>query len=485
MRKNLSTIESVLCLLCFLWFGVFLAYQPINAEMATQTTTKKSARPNILFLFSDDQRADTIHAWGNPNISTPNLDRLSREGMSFTQAYCMGSNNGAVCVPSRAMLMTGKTLFRISEKMEDQTTWPQHFGQNGYSTFGVGKWHNQAPSFAKSFVEGKAVFFGGMSDPYSMLVQDLDASRQLGNKRASQKHATELFADSAIEFLQRQKGETPFALYVAFTLPHDPRTAPKEFRARYDAAKLPLPKNFLPQHPFNNGELVVRDEKLAAWPRTPEVVREHLADYYACITYLDFQLGRILDALKTTGQYDNTIIVFAGDHGLAIGSHGLFGKQNLYEHSMNTPLIVAGPGVPKNKRSVAFTYLLDLFPTLCDLAGLKTPDGVEGLSLAPVMAGKQKTRRAVMFTAYRSFQRAVRDDRWKLIVYPQINKMQLFDLKNDPAEINDLAGNPKFQSQLDKMTSLLRRQQAEAGDTQPLRTEKPQPAEFDFPKVRN
>ncbi len=452
--------------------------------LTAQTRPTKVPRPNILFLFSDDQRADTIRAWGNRNISTPNLDRLSQQGMSFTQTYCMGAQQGAVCVPSRAMLMTGKTLFRISEKMEGQTTWPQHFGQNGYATCGIGKWHNQPPSFVRSFDEGTAIFFGGMSDPYSMPLQDLNSDHQLTNKRNSQKHATELFADAAIEFLQKQNGEKPFALYVAFTLPHDPRTAPGEFRAKYDATKLPLPKNYLPQHPFNNGELAVRDEKLAAWPRTPEIVRDHLADYYACITFLDFQIGRILDALKATGQYENTIIVFASDHGLAIGSHGLFGKQNLYEHSMNTPLIVAGPGVPKNKQSNAFTYLLDLFPTLCDLAGLKTPAEIEGLSLAPVIAGKVKTRRDSIFTAYRTVQRAVRNDRWKLIVYPQINKTQLFDLNNDPAEMNDLAGIPKFKSQLNKMMALLIRKQAEAGDTQPLRVDKPQATEFDFSKVR-
>ena len=427
-----------------------------------QTTAKR--RPNILFLFSDDQRADTIRALGNGRITTPNLDRLVNEGVTFNRAYCMGSQQGAVCVPSRAMLMSGRTLFRISEKLEGQTTWPQVFAQNGYVTFGVGKWHNQPPSFVNTFAEGKAVFFGGMSDPYAMPVQDLDPDRKLVNKRNSETHATQLFADSAIEFLQKQRGDKPFALYVAFTLPHDPRVAPPEYRAMYSPEKLPLPKNFLPEHPFDNGEMKVRDEKLAPWPRTPEIVREHLADYYACVTYLDAQIGRILDALRRTGQYDNTIIVFASDHGLAIGSHGLFGKQNLYEHSMNTPLIIAGPGVPKNRRSDAFAYLLDLFPTLCDLAGLKTPAEVEGLSLAPVIAGQQRSRRETIFTAYRDVQRAVRDDRWKLIVYPQINRRQLFDLKNDPAEMNDLSANPKFSKEVERMSALLKKAQAPFGD---------------------
>lgn len=441
----------------------------------------KAKHPNIIFLLSDDQRADTIHALGNAHITTPNLDQLVSAGTTFTRAYCMGAQQGAVCVPSRAMMLSGKTLFHISEKLANTTTWPQVFAQAGYATYGIGKWHNTPPSFLATFQAGKAIFFGGMNDPYTMPLQDLNAAQQLVNKRTAEKHATELFTDAALEFLQ-QKREQPFALYVAFTLPHDPRTAPKEFRAQYDAAKLPLPKNFLSQHPFDNGEMMVRDEQLASWPRTPETVRAALADYYACVTYLDAQVGRILDALKQTGQYDNTIIVYASDHGLAIGSHGLFGKQNLYEHSMKAPVILAGPGVPENKRSDAFTYLLDLYPTLCDLAGLAVPPGVEGLSLVPVLKGQQKTRRAAIFTAYRDVQRAVRDERWKLIVYPQINQLQLFDLQRDPDELHNLARDGKSARQLATLTTLLQQQQLSLGDAQPLHSPNPLPADFVPPK---
>lgn len=467
-------------LFCLLLFGAATA---VNTGSGAAQSNAGKRSPNILFLFSDDQRTDTIRALGNPHITTPNLDRLVGEGTAFTNAYCMGGLQGAVCVPSRAMMMTGKTLFRIKENLAGETTWPQVFAQNGYATFGIGKWHNTPPSFINTFAAGKAVFFGGMSHPYTMRVQDLGADHKLVNQRQEEKHATESFTDAAIEFLQKQTSARPFALYVAYTLPHDPRLAPKEFRARYDAAKLPLPKNFLPQHPFDNGEMIVRDEQLAPWPRTPEAVREHLADYYACVTYLDFQIGRLFAALKATGQYENTIIVFAGDHGLAIGSHGLFGKQNLYEHSMGAPLIIAGPGAPRNKRSDAFVYLLDLFPTMCDLAGLKTPAEVEGLSLAPVFAGKQKTRRNQIFTAYRDVQRAVRDDRWKLIVYPQINRTQLFDLRNDPDELHDLAADPAQTRRVAALTARLRQQQRQYGDAQPLSVEKPRPSAFTPPRT--
>src|SRR5262249_18710861 len=221
----------------------------------------------------------------------------------------------------------------------------------------------------------------------------------------------------------------------------------------------------------------------APWPRTPEVVRQHLADYYAAITFLDAQVGRILDALRVSGRYDDTLIVFSSDHGLAIGSHGLFGKQNLYDHSMHAPLLFAGPGVPRGKRSDALCYLLDIFPTLGDLAGVKAPEGSEGKSLAPVLSGKQARVRDSLFFAYTKAQRAVRDERWKLIVYPQVNKVQLFDLQADPAERKDLASDEAHAAEVERLTALLRGWQKQLGDVQPLRTDRPQPLEFEFRKV--
>jgi arylsulfatase A-like enzyme/predicted amidohydrolase len=460
--------------------GVVLAAALIALLPAAADAAAKP--PNILFLFSDDQRADTIAALGNQHIHTPNLDRLVRQGTAFTRAYCMGAEQGAVCMPSRAMLMSGRTLFRVSTTLKGQGTWPEAFGKAGYATFMSGKWHNGPESAQRSFAEGKAVFFGGMGNPYQLPVQDFDGGKLTG-KRLSGKHSVELFADSAVEFLKRQTGERPFLCYVAFNAPHDPRLAPASYHERYHADRPPLPSNFLPQHPFNNGDLTGRDERLAPWPRTPEVVRRHLADYYASITFLDAQVGRILDALDKTGQAANTLVVFSSDHGLAIGSHGLFGKQNLYDHSMHAPLILAGPGVPQGRQSGALCYLLDIFPTLGDLAGVRGPEGSEGKSLAPVLAGKKRAIRASIFTAYRNVQRAVRDDRWKLLVYPQVNKVQLFDLGHDPAERRDLSADPAHEVEVKRLLALLRERQKQFGDTQPLRTDRPQPLEFDFRKA--
>lgn len=439
-------------------------------------------QPNVLVLFSDDQRADTIAALGNKHIQTPNLDRLVQQGTTFTRAYCMGAQQGAVCVPSRAMLMTGRTLFHVSTRIE-QPTWPEAFAKAGYTTFMSGKWHNERASAHRAFQEGRNVFFGGMGEPYKLPVEDFKDGAAVGKSRLSGKHSIELFTDSAVDFLKERKGEKPFLCYVAFNAPHDPRVAPKEYHEKYEAARLPLPDNFLPQHPFNNGDLIVRDERLAPWPRTPEIVRQHLADYYASITFVDAQVGRILAALKESGQYDNTLIVFSSDHGLAIGSHGLFGKQSLYDHSMHSPLIMVGPGVAAGKKSDALCYLLDIYPTLGELAGVLGPQGSEGKSLAPVLAGKEKATRDVLFTAYTTVQRAVRDDRWKLLVYPQVHKTQLFDLQNDPSEKKDLAGDPAYAAEVERLLKVLVAEQKKAGDTLPLKAAKPQPLEFDFSKV--
>lgn len=422
------------------------------------------ARPNILVLLSDDQRADTIAAMGNPRISTPNLDRLVRSGTVFTRAYCMGSMQGAVCVPSRAMLLTGRTLFRVRDHLDGQATWPEAFAASGYATFATGKWHNQAGSLLRSFRRGESLFLGGMGDPYTLPLQDITAEHTLTPRKPSGTHSVERFADAAVAFLREQSGRTPFLCYVAFNAPHDPRKAPASYHRRYAGDPPPLPANYLPEHPFDNGELAIRDEKLAPRPRTPEIVRRHLADYYASITFLDAQVGRILDALEASGQASNTMVVFTSDHGLAIGSHGLFGKQNLYEHSMRSPLILGGPGIPRGHRIDALCYLLDIFPTLGDLAGVPPPTGSEGLSLAPVLRGERRSTRDAIFTAYRKVQRAVRDERWKLIVYPAIGRTQLFDLENDPDELHDLAADPGHRDRVERMRGLLLDRQRTLGD---------------------
>ena len=439
-----------------------------------------AVRPNILLLFADDQRADTISAWGNPHVRTPTLDALVGRGTSFRNAYCFGSNSGAVCVPSRAMLMTGKTWFDVPQDLSGATTLPEVLRTAGYQTFATGKWHNGEKSLCRAFPEARSVFLGGMADHTKVPVADVTAGK-VGSKRTAAKFSSEEFADAAIGFLEGHAGPDPFFCYVAFTAPHDPRNPPEKYREMYYEARPPVPTNFLPVHPFDTGMMKgMRDDNLAPYPRTKDVIGDQLCEYYGLVTHLDEQVGRILAALERTGRAKDTVVVYAADSGLAVGSHGLLGKQNLYEHSMKTPLIVAGPGVPAGKSTDAFVYLLDLFPTVCQLAGVAPPAKVAGSSLEPVWAGRQVKVRDSVFLPFSGVMRAVRDDRWKLIVYPPINHRQLFDLRADPNETRDLAADPKAAGEIERLTGLMKTWQAEVGDTEPLSVEKPKAKDISF-----
>jgi len=440
------------------------------------------ARPNILFLFADDQRADTIAAHGNPNIQTPNLDKLVAGGFSFLGNYCFGGNSGAVCIPSRAMLMSGKTWFKVNTTtLDGAKLLPELLGENGYVTFATGKWHNGQPSCRRAFQIAKNVFFGGMADHTKVPVQDLGQDGGWTPVRTAEKFSSEIFADSVIEFLEKHDQKKPFFAYAAFTAPHDPRQPPVEYREMYYRRLPPLPPNFLPQHPFDNGMMKGgRDENLAPWPRTEKVIRDQLAEYYGLITHLDAQIGRILDTLKRKGLADNTIIIYAADNGLALGSHGLLGKQSVYEHSMRVPLIISGPGIPAGKSTRAFTYLLDLFPTICELASVPPPPDIEGKSLKPLWDGRKTSIRDSVFLPFLKIQRAVRDERWKLIVYPQISHFQLFDLQNDPFEKTNVVERAENSGHVQRLIALMKQWQAQVGDTLELPATNKPPEKVDL-----
>ncbi|MBM3890331.1 MAG: DUF4976 domain-containing protein [Verrucomicrobia bacterium] len=426
------------------------------------------AKPNVLFILADDMRPDCIGAMGNPHIKTPNLDRLVERGMAFTHAYTMGSMQGAVCTPSRTMILTGRSLFRLPpptwKSTEPYALWPKAMSAGGYETFHLGKKGN-------SFLPGMQAF---------------DTCLFTGDLGADKDHviASERTADRVIEFLRTRKADKPFFIYMAPPVPHDPRVAPKEFMDMYDPARIPLPPAFMPVHPFDNGEMVVRDELLAPHPRTPEIVRRHLADGYALITCFDHHIGRILDVLKQQGQADNTLVIFTADNGLSLGEHGLMGKQNLYEFGgMHVPLVFAGPAIPRGKTG-AFAYLMDLFPTVCELTCTPIPPQVEGKSLAPVIAGKTANVRSCMFTAYRNCQRAIRDERWKLIRYPEVDRTQLFDLQDDPRELNNLAAKPELAGKVKELTARLAAAQKEYDDECPLTVANAKPAEWSPEKAK-
>lgn len=443
-------------------------------------------RPNILFLLADDQRADALGCSGNSYIRTPNIDQLAANGVRFTNSYVMGGPHGAICAPSRAMLLSGKSLFHVYDKLKGVETMPHYFSGYGYETFGTGKWHNEKEAFEATFQKGKNVFLGGMSDHYKVPCRDTEPDGKLGAP-VIKGFSTDVFAGTAIDYLNEYaegKKDNPFFCYVAFTAPHDPRSPRPDYVGTYPDGSIPLPGNFKSLHPFAFDDLLVRDENLAPWPRTPEIVQQSLSDYYALITHLDQKIGEIIATLKKQGLYENTIIIYAADNGLAIGSHGLLGKQSLYEHSMKVPLIISGPGIPKDKVTDALVYLYDLFPTLCSACELPLPGNIDGKDLSPVLKGSQKNVRNSLYTAYRNTARAVRTGEWKLIRYPHQDFTQLFNLKADPLEINNLAFIPEYKSKVDEMNSLLLDWYKSSGDTANLHPAKILPLEYDEKKLQ-
>jgi len=451
---------------------------------------RSSRPPNILFLFADDQRFDTIRALGNPYIQTPHLDALVERGTVFSRAHIMGSHSGAVCVPSRAMLLTGESLFRLQERgsviPEGQAMWPELFRKAGYTTFATGKWHSDRAAFARCYSSGAEIFFGGMSDHWNVPAHNFDprgeyaartpviekptSSNEIIYKNYDHivegKHSSELFSDAAISFLETYKGRAPFLAFVSYTAPHDPRTAPQAYLDMYDPESIPLPENFLPEHPFDIGDLRVRDELLAGFPRTEEEIRKHIAEYYAAITHLDAQIGRVLETLKRAGRGKDTIVVFSADNGLAVGQHGLMGKQNLYEHSVRVPLILSGPGIPVRAQRDAFCYLNDVGPTLGDLAGVPPPQDIWGVSLVPAMQDPTRAPREALVFAYKNFLRGLRFKDWKLIRTNVRGRrfVQLFDLERDPWETRNLASDPEFTRVVEDLTGRMQSLMKEAGD---------------------
>jgi arylsulfatase A-like enzyme len=439
-------------------------------------------KPNILVLFTDDQRFDTLGALGNPAIQTPHLDALVRRGTTFTHAHIPCGTSGAVCMPSRAMLHTGRTLFHLQDAgssiPEDHTLMGEHLRANGYHTFGTGKWHNGPASYHRSFCSGAEIYLGGMADHWNMPASDYDPTGKYDNIKPTcpnpwfrntiwpehcdyitpGKHSSELLADAAIDFLRDYEGDDPFFAYVSFLAPHDPRTMPEEFRTMYDPDNVDLPPNFMPEHPFDNGELDMRDEALAAKPRQEAEIRRHLAEYYAMITHLDHEIGKVLATLDEQGLTDDTIIVFAGDNGLAVGQHGLMGKQSCYEHSVRVPLVFAGPGVPENAKRDSYVYLLDIFPTLCSMVGLDLPRSVEGTDFSDAIASDGIPVRDTLFAAYCACQRMVKDRDYKLIEYvvdETHTETQLFDLHDDPWELTNLADDPGLADTLARLRAEL------------------------------
>ena len=431
---------------------------------------------NILLLVADDHRWESLGANGCAEVATPALDALAAAGVGFDGAHCQGGMHPAVCAPSRASLMTGRDVFTSSQDPTGlefggrafaipaaMPTVPERLRDNGYVTHHVGKWHNDRATFARSFTSASRVMFGGMSDHDRVPLHDYDPTGAYPEDAARTEPglSSDLFREAAETFLKTRDRDRPFFLQVAFTAPHDPRDPPP--RHRIPADRIALPPNFLPVHPFDTGEMLVRDELLERTPRPPDAVRQHIADYLGMVQHLDEAIAGILATLDAEGLSENTLVIYTADHGIAIGQHGLMGKQNLYEHSTRIPLILSGPGLRRGAREPALVWHADTAATMIDAAGLPPlPDGA-GESLLPMArAAGARPPRETFVSLHCVTQRAIRDDRWKLILtLPNPDALmrsaasgrtsrgalveQLFDLKTDPAETVNLSAHPDCQ----------------------------------------
>ncbi|UCS91866.1 sulfatase-like hydrolase/transferase [Echinicola marina] len=466
--------------------------------------------PNILFLFADDFTYEAIHALGNEVIETPNLDRLVRGGTTFTHAYNMGGWNGAICVASRAMMISGRYIWQAQQMNAPwtsgdstamQQTWGRLMEGAGYDTYMTGKWHvNAAPD--QVFKEVRHVRSGMPRDHWGTvpdkkeLIEAVSAGRDYRDLRpkgyfrpldindhswssadtsnggywAGGKHWSEVVRDDALDFLADAKNkENPFFMYVAFNAPHDPRQAPPSFLDRYDIDEIPVPENWLPEYPYKEAignTIGLRDEALAPFPRTELAIKTHLKEYYAIITHLDEQIGKILDSLAASGKMENTYIFFTGDHGLSVGHHGLMGKQSMFDHSIRVPLMISGPDIPKGKLVDEDVYLQDIMASSLDLAHIEKPSYVAFNSFLDLAKGKQERGHYEngIYGAYMNSQRMIRKDGFKLMVYPKINKILLFDMNKDPMEMNDLSQEPEYADRVKSMFEDLLKLQEEMDD---------------------
>jgi len=450
------------------------------AGQTASAETARDTRPNFLVIVTDDQRPDTIGAMGNEAIHTPNLDALARRGVAFTRAICANP----ICTPSRAEILSGCSSFRngvldFGRVIDPELVlWPQAMRDGGYLVWYVGKWHNDGRPIQRGYHETRGLYAGGggkwavdqvdwkgtpVTGYRGWLFQDDDGTLHPEHGVGLTPNISHRFADAAIELIAR-KPDQPFFLHVNFTAPHDPLLMPPGYEQKYDASSMLLPANFLPRHPFDHGNFDGRDEQLLPWPRTPQMIRELTATYYAVISDLDEQIGRIFAALRETGQDENTVVIFTSDHGLGVGSHGIRGKQNMYQHTIGVPLIIAGPGIPEDERRDAQVYLRDLYPTSCELAAIAIPETVEAKSFAAVLRGQQQAIHPHVFGYFRDKQRMIRTDRWKLVHYPHLDRYQLFDLRNDPDEMHDLADDAAHRATQQELQTKLTDWQHEVGD---------------------
>lgn len=455
---------------CVIKFGVAL-------QIIVTSVAISSAKPNVLFIMADDLNCD-LSSYGHPLVQSPNIDRLADEGVLFENAYC----NYPICGPSRASFMTGlypeqngvtvlRRMFR--NYVPDAVTLSQHFMANGYTAARVGKiYHYDNP---------RGIGTDGHDDPASWDTKinprgrDKEEEDKIFSLRPGSFGATlswlaadgtdeeqtdGMVATESIQLLnQYAETEEPFFLAVGFYKPHTPYVAPKKYFDLYDPSqiKVPqIPEGYWDTIPEPSRKSVTAFKNQIDLPE--ETARKSIHAYYATISFLDAQIGRIMDELEETGLHENTIVLFSSDHGYHMGEHGHYQKNTLFENADRVPLIISAPGVSESgKRAQGFVEMIDFYRTLSDLAGLSMPpEYVKGISLKPVLRDVSNNVRSNAFTqlinGYTLRTRNFRVTQWK---EGAPDNLELYDRRNDPEEMVNLAGSLEYRDEMDHLLSIL------------------------------
>lgn len=418
-------------------------------SLVSFSTALADDRPNIVLLLSDDHNHRALGCSGNAGIRTPHLDRLAAEGVYFQRCF----TPNPICTPSRACLYTGQdswtngVTFNGKAIREESPLLPRLLAAAGYETSFIGKWHNDGLPWTRGYATGGRCWIGGEFDHFRIELTPF--GKTLADRRPAGVYSSVAFTDDAVAYLEEDH-DRPFLMVLAYTVGHDVFRAPPGFEGKYAPGEVPLPPNFLPKPPFEQFFPQIRDETVLPFPRTETSVREATAEYYAMIEHLDGQIGRILAAMKENGLESNTLVVFGSAKGLSLGSHGIVGKQTMYEEGLRTSLIVRHPTLkPASHTQDALVSNMDLLPTICEAAGVAIPAGVEGRSLLGLYDGSRTERRERLFFSYHdpnrfTVTRAIRTERHKLVLHLVTGERQLFDLESDPYEIENLAGRPEW-----------------------------------------
>lgn len=440
----------------------------------SQTPDKKY---NILFIASDDLNTD-ISGYGNPQVKTPNLDRLAKRGVQFNRAYCQYP----LCSPSRSSIMTGKkpdeiqvydltTHFRST--VPDIITLPQHFKNNGYYSARVGKmFHYNVPSGIGTNGLDDSVSWNEVVNPKGrdktdqwMVTNLVPQRKELGASPSyliadgtDEEQTDGMVATEAIRLMTEHRNE-PFFLGVGFFRPHTPFVAPKKYFDLYPLSSITLPDE--PANDLDDIPSAAIDIRPPNFGLTPDKLKEIKRGYFAAITFMDAQVGRILDALDSLNLADNTIIVFWSDHGFLLGEHGQWLKKSLFENSARVPLIISEPGGLKGKVSNRTVGLIDLYPTLTDLCNLPVAQKLSGASLKPLLKNPAAAWDRPAFTQIgrnnNVMGRSIRTEQWRYTEWDEGRAgSELYDESNDKGEITNLVNDKKYASLVKELSAKLK-----------------------------